>query len=96
VPVDVGQQSPRLVLLHFEPGPPAQVAGMVPLLHEHRLDGQRPAVTVDRQLLHVEAELVDPPDALLDALMATQPIDRPASAADLLGRVDDLLDRAAA
>jgi serine/threonine protein kinase len=33
---------------------------------------------------------------LLDALMAKQPIDRPASASDLLVRVDDLLDRAAA
>jgi tRNA A-37 threonylcarbamoyl transferase component Bud32/DNA-binding NarL/FixJ family response regulator len=51
---------------------------------------------------HANAPLPDLPSQvshlqpLLDALMAKQPIDRPASASDLLGRVDDLLDRAAA
>jgi serine/threonine-protein kinase len=51
---------------------------------------------------HANAPLPELPEhashlqPLLHALMAKQPIDRPASAADLLGRVDDLLDRAAA
>src|SRR4029453_4244887 len=65
----VVEHPPRLGVLDVQPGQRLQLAAVVPELDDPGLDPHLVAVEVgdDVELLDVEAELVEPLDALLDA-----------------------------
>ena len=66
VRVEVVEQAAGLVLAGVETGEPQQPAGVVAGIHDLGLDAHLGAglVLADRQLLDVEAEVVEPLDAL--------------------------------
>ena len=67
--VEVVEQAPRLVLAGVQAGEAQQPPLVVPGVDDLRLDAQRRAglVGADRELLDVEAEVVQAVDALVDA-----------------------------
>ena len=67
--IEVVEQPAGLALLHVEPGQPHEPAAVVPGVDDLGLDLDRRAVDVGghRQLVDVEAELVEPADPLVDA-----------------------------
>ena len=80
VGVEVVEQAAGLVLLDVEAGEPQQPTRVVAGVDDLGLDLDRRAVDVggDGELVDVEAELVEPPDPLVDApaLAALEPLAR--------------------